>query len=158
MMHMSPIGLALTKACEGLRLVCYVDPGGIPTIGWGSTSGLTLADVGVLMIDNAEANDRLMSDIGIAEAIVNQWVSVPLTQGQFDACVDFTFNEGEGGENIKDGFVWLYSGRHSTLLTKINAQDPTAADEFRKWDTNGPGGLTLRHQRQRELFQTGNWS
>lgn len=50
-----------------------------------------------------------MADVAVAEAVVQRLVKVPLTQGQFDALVDFVFKLGGGR---------LAS---STLLRNLNA-------------------------------------
>lgn len=45
-------------------------------------------------ITQAEATELLRKDEGIAERAVLRLISVPQTDGQFDALVYFTFNRG----------------------------------------------------------------
>ena len=76
---------------------------------------------------------------------VNKYVTYDnLTQHQFDALVDFTFNVGCG------------NFRGSTLLKKLNRGDVTgAADEFPKWKYAGGKvllGLIRRRAIEREIF------
>src|SRR5271165_5063255 len=90
-MTYSEAGLELTKRFEGLRLKAYQDDGGVWTIGYGHTG----KDVKPRMtITEAKADDLLRSDVHTAVDAVSRLVTVPLTQGQFDALVDFVFNLG----------------------------------------------------------------
>lgn len=157
-MDMKPslAAVTLAKTSEGLRLTAYPDPatGLAPwTVGYGSTMGVKEGDV--ITLDQAEA--RLDRDLLNAASVVNKAVTVPLTQGQFDALTDFVFNVGPGRKDVKDGFVVLKSGKPSTMLCKLNAGDYAgAADEFPKW-VNGNGkpmaGLITRRAKERALFE-----
>jgi GH24 family phage-related lysozyme (muramidase) len=73
-------------------------------------------------------------------------VKVALTQGEFDALVDFTFNLGSG--NLQS----------STLLKLVNeGQFETAAKEFEKWDLAGGkvvAGLLRRRKAEEQEFQS----
>lgn len=112
---------ALTKASEGCPPKIYLDPVGIPTGGYGHTKGLTKDMVGQ-PVSAAQADAWLREDLQSAVAAVNKLVKVPLTQHQFDALVDFTFNVGTG------------NFQSSTLLKMINAGDMDAADDqFARW-------------------------
>lgn len=125
-MQYSQGGLKLTEQFEGCKLASYPDPatGGDPwTIGYGHTG----ADVtpGMTCTQN-QAEAWLMQDIQNAVGHVNFVVRRPLTQGEFDALVDFCFNC--GGRNLDT----------STLLRLVNAGDfANAANEFEKWDHAG---------------------
>jgi lysozyme len=112
---------ALTKASEGCPPKIYLDPVGVPTGGYGHTKGLTAAMVGQ-PVSAAQADAWLRDDLQSAVASVNKLVKVPLTQHQFDALVDFTFNVGSG------------NFASSTLLKLINAGDMDVADDqFSRW-------------------------
>ena len=136
-------GLSLTKKFEGIRLTAYQDQGGVWTIGYGHTGSDVQAG---LTITDDQASDLLMKDTAKAVAAVNRLVSVPLTQNQFDALVDFVFNVGAGNFET------------STLLRNVNASDfAGAAAEFQKWDhVHGVvvPGLLRRRQAEANLFQT----
>lgn len=136
-------GIDLVKASEGLRLKAYRDPVGILTIGYGHTGsdvreGQTLSE--------QEAVQLLMDDVRFAEVAVKAYVNVPISQNQYDALVDFTFNVGVGA---------LQS---STLLKKLNAGDYIGAgQEFHRWNKAGGKvlpGLTKRRASEAALFGT----
>lgn len=147
-MGISSVGLALIKMFEGLRLKAYLCSAGVPTIGYGHTKGVRLGDT----CSDAQADAWLQEDVQEAVAAVNRLVKVPVTQGQFDALVSFTFNLG-ADEDVDDKAEGLGD---STLLKKLNAGDITgAAAEFGKWVKAGGvvvEGLVKRRQAERELF------
>lgn len=141
MMQTSENGFALIRKYEGLRLATYVCPGGKLTIGYGHTG----PDVTTgKKIDEEEANALLVKDVQRFERAVNGLVTVPMTQGMFDALISFSFNLGVG------------SLKSSTLLKKLNAGNLTgAADEFLKWNKAGGkvlAGLSARRESERERF------
>lgn len=146
-------GEGLSKSFETLRLVAYDDkrpnyllqPGerilGTLTIGWGHTG----ADVFIgQTITEDEANALWEQDSKRAEIVVNTYVDVVLTQGEFDALVDLVFNIGSA--NFKN----------STLLRLLNVGDyHGAANEIDKWDHAGGvvlAGLLRRRQAETVLF------
>ena len=142
-MQYSKNGLLLTEGFESCRLVAYQDIRGIWTLGWGHTGpevceGLTWTQ------DQADA--QLLADVQSSVAAVNADVTVPLTQDEFDALVDFAFNCGNTAL------------RNSTLLKKLNAGDYTgAANEFDRWDKAAGqviAGLLRRRQKETDLFNT----
>lgn len=142
-MKTSPKGIALIKSAEGLRLKAYPDPGtgGLPwTIGYGSTSGVTRN----MVITEAQAEQMLAADLVRFERIVERAVRVPVSQGQFDALVSFTYNVGEGNFT------------KSTLLRKLNAGDAAgAAEQFSRWVHAGGKvlpGLVKRRADERALY------
>ena len=140
-MQTSEKGLDLIRKYEGLQLAAYVCPGGKLTIGYGHTGPDVKAGK---KIDVKQANELLIKDVLRFEKAVNELVTVPMTQGMFDALISFSFNLGAG------------SLKSSTLLKKLNADDPDgAADEFLKWNkAKGKvlAGLTARRESERELF------
>jgi len=91
-MDYSPDGLKLTQSFEGCRLKAYLDSVGVPTIGYGHTHGVTMG----MTCTQEQADAWLQEDTQGAVQAVNNLVTVPLTQQQFDALVDFTFNLGAG--------------------------------------------------------------
>src|ERR1700674_1664758 len=119
-MNYSKDGQALTEQFESCRLTAYQDIKGIYTIGWGHTGkdvtpGLT--------ITQAQADTFLSLDMYKAINAVNYGVKIPITQGEFDALVDFAFNCG----------CSAFLG--STMLRLINENNiAAAAEEFVKWD------------------------
>lgn len=140
-MKISNKGIALIKEYEGCKLKAYRCSAGVLTIGYGSTGSHVKEG---MVITQAEAESLLKKDLVRFEEGVNSVVSVPMTQGMFDALVSFSFNLGLG--NLKS----------STLLKKVNAGDKAgAANEFLKWDKAGGkvlAGLMRRREAEKRLF------
>ncbi len=119
-MQYSKQGLSLTESFESCRLTAYQDIKGIWTIGWGHTGPEVVE--GLVWTQN-QADSQLIMDLQKAERMVNTCVTVDLTQGEFDALVDFAFNLGCNAE------------KGSTLLKLVNAGDMAgAAAQFELWD------------------------
>lgn len=86
-------GLNLIKKYEGLRLQAYLCPAGIPTIGYGHTSGVAVGDT----CTQDQADQWLKDDLKKSEDAVKQKMEIyDLNQNQFDALVSFTYNCGPG--------------------------------------------------------------
>lgn len=133
-------GLNLIKDSEGFEANAYKCPAGVWTIGYGHTRGVT-PDMTITMV---EAEALLRQDVKWAENVVNEYVSVPLNQNQFDALVSFVFNVGEG--NFKD----------SSLLTELNKGNyKIVPDKLSEW-VHGGGkvlpGLVTRRKAEGVLF------
>ena len=139
---------------ETFSEVPYLGAGGEWVQGWGHTRGVTKDSPPI----THEISERwLAEDLERAADTIRTWVSVPLTQGQFDALVSLVFTTGTGRQGQKSGFVWLKSGQHSTLLTKINAGDYIAAGaEFARWVHSGGkrlGGLEKRRELEMKMWK-----
>ena len=133
-------GIELIKDFEGRRLVAYQDSVGVWTIGYGHTK---TAHEGRLIIKSTA--DRLLAeDLAEFEKYVEEYVTVTLTQNQFDALVSWTFNLGPG--NLQE----------STMLRKLNQGLYTEVpDEMRRWNKAGGEvlkGLVRRREAEAELF------
>jgi len=145
-MKMSAAGLDTVKEFEGLRLKAYKCPAAVWTIGYGHTSAagspIVTSD---LEITRDAAEEILKRDMVQYEEGVRKYVKVDLSQGQFDALVDFAYNAGVGAL------------AKSTLLKKVNAEkfDEVPA-EFMKW-TKGGGkelpGLVRRRRAEVKLWR-----
>jgi lysozyme len=133
-------GRHLTEQFEGLRLTAYPDSTGIPTIAYGHTAGVKLGDT----CTEEQADAWLQEDIQWAATVVNHLVTFQLTQDEFNAVTDFTFNVGSG------------NFASSTLLKLLNAGDmANAALEFDKWDHAGGqvvAGLLRRREAETQEF------
>lgn len=140
-MKISPKGLAVIKQFEGLRLTAYKCPAGVLTIGYGSTGNHVKPG---MTITEQEAERLLLDDLARFEVGVQEVIKQPLTQGQFDALVSFSFNVGLGAL------------RESTLAAKLKAGDVTgSANEFARWNKAGGKvlpGLVKRREAERALF------
>jgi lysozyme len=140
-MRYSDEALEETIVSEGEKLEAYQDTGGVWTIGVGHTKGVKKGD----KITKAQSRAYLREDMLDAERAVWRLVKVPLTQGQYDALVDFTFNLGEGALS------------RSTLLRLLNAKNyEGAALEFSKWVYDNhkvQPGLVTRRKRNSDRFR-----
>jgi lysozyme len=144
-MELSAAGLALLKRSEGFRSHVYLDVNGYPTIGYGHR--LVHPESFPHGIGEAQAAGLLAGDLRDAERAVERMVKVPLTQGQFDALVDFCFNLGQGRL------------AESTLLKDLNAgRYDAAAQQLLHWDHAGAqvdAGLRVRREAEFELWMDG---
>jgi lysozyme len=135
-MSYSKVGLSLTEQFEGCKLEAYLDQVGKPTIGYGHTVGVQMGDT----CSQAQAEAWLAQDVEWAVQTVNLYVTIALTQGEFDALVDFTFNLGSG------------SFQHSQLLVLVDQRNfVAAAAEFEKW--SHAGGVVVAGLLRRRLAE-----
>lgn len=93
---------------------------------------------------NEQAKSYFKHDLAKFEKTVNESVTVPINQNQFDALVSLTYNIGSG------------AFKNSTLLKKLNKGDyQGAADQFLVWNKAGGKvmkGLVRRREAERALF------
>ncbi len=143
-MQLSAAGLELLKRSEGFRSHTYNDVNGFPTIGYGHR--LLDHESFPAGIGEPEAAGILAADVRSAEQSIARLVKVPLTQGQFDALVDFCFNLGAGR---------LAS---STLLKALNGgRHVDAAEQLLRWDIAGGrenAGLKARREAEFALWHS----
>lgn len=140
-MKISEAGLDLIRHFEGLRLNAYQDSVNVWTIGYGHTGKDVKAGK---KIDIFDAEILLKKDVEKFETAVNDAVTVPLTQGQFDALVSFCFNLG-AGTLLK-----------STLLKRLNAGNYEGASGQFVLFVHAGGrelpGLVARREAEQALF------
>ena len=138
-MKISQTGIDLIKDFEGFRSEPYRCSANVPTIGFGSTHGVTMESTPITL---AEGEALLKRDLVRFERAVHRLCPVPLTQGQYDALVSFSFNTG--------------SLSASTLRRKLMREDYIgAADEFPRWVFAAGrrlAGLVRRREAERVLF------
>ncbi len=153
----SDLGLQITKDSEGFEPELYNDPAGYCTIGYGhlikkspcngdERKELASCDVSVpgefaAAISYSRGEEILRCDMVLAEMAVTQYARDDLTDNEYSALVDFTFNVGAG--NFK----------RSTLLRKVNASDYQRVPyEFRRWVyANGKIYKGLQNRREKEI-------
>jgi lysozyme len=125
------------EQAEGLILKAKWDVDGW-AIGYGHHGPEVHAD---LVWTTLQSEMTLEEDVGKASAQVEALVKVPLTQGQFDALVDFTYNLGSGRL------------QKSTLLKLLNQKQYAAAGEqLLLWNKmEGKPNAVLLARRQWEL-------
>jgi lysozyme len=147
----------LFKEWEGLVTHEYLDSGGAPTIGIGHlltrserTSGKIVIRGQALDYRNGlteqQCWDLLDQDLDDPERTVNEVVTVPLNQNQFDALVSFTFNVGDG------------AFRGSTLLKLLNqGQYDQVPMQLKRWirdNSHVVQGLINRREKEITLWNT----
>jgi lysozyme len=146
MRHITQEGLELIKRFEGLSPTVYICPAGYPTIGYGHVVKPQEREQFAGGITTEQAETLLRQDVQTAERAVLRLITVPLTDGQFDALVSFTFNLGAGAL------------QRSTLRRKINRGDHTNVPaEFRKWVWAGRRkleGLVRRREDEAYHYQS----
>ncbi len=143
-MKTSPNGLALIKAFEGLFLKAYKDPVGILTIGYGHTDAAGAPKVTPgLIVTETQADRILADDLAAVEREVDLFITVPMTQWEFDALVSFHFNTG--------------ALRKGTVDDKLNAGKRQAAmDTLLKYVYAGGTqlkGLVRRREAEHQMFE-----
>ena len=140
------LAIEMARRFEGLKLEPYHDFAGFATIGYGSLlSREKWADLSRWSpITHKEAEALLASDLVKASRSVVNLCPVPLTEGQFSALIDFTFNL--GGGNLEA----------STLRHLINRGEMMeATEQFGRWVYAGSVkliGLVRRRAEEARLF------
>jgi lysozyme len=150
-MNISKTCLDLIKKWEGCKLEAYLDPVGIPTIGWGTIAypdgePVAMGD----RISQDQADGFLQHECNSIVPRIGRLATVGLNQNQFDALVSFAYNVGVG------------AFAESTLLSKLNQGDYAgAAAEFPRWNKGEVDGmkvelpgLTNRRKDERALFES----
>ena len=133
-------GIQLIKHFEGCELEAYKCAAGVWTIGYGHIKGVTPESV----ITQEQAEQMLVEELNEYEGYINDMVTTPLSQNQFDALVSWVYNL--GGGNLKA----------STLLKVVNQGDFDGVPaQIMRWNKAGGKvleGLTRRRQAEADLF------
>ena len=141
-------GLDLIKKFEGFRADAYLDPVGVPTIGYGTTSA---AGVGIsvklgMRISEAQAEIYLAEALDKFEAHIAPLITAPISGNEWAAFLSLAYNIGPS------------AFAKSSALRKFNVGDRQgAADAILLWNKAGGkvlAGLTRRRQAERALFLT----
>lgn len=138
--------VALIAESEGLRLAAYRCPAGVPTIGWGETSGVHMGDT----CTKEQADRWLCEDLVDRVKAVRSMCQVQPSPNELGALVSLAYNIGRAG----------LTG--STVLRQHNAGNrDAAARAFGLWNkarVNGAltalPGLTARRAREAALYLT----
>lgn len=145
-LSLSSNGIAFVGRHEGYSATTYHDSAGCPTIGYGHlikpgedfSNGIT----------REQAFQLLAQDTKTAEDAVNHKVTASLTQPQFDALVDFTYNLGARALS------------RSILLKNLNSGSPVVLKNFTDWNRAAGKtvpGLTRRRTEEFNLFSKGEY-
>ena len=149
-MQISSAGLDLIKQAEGFKPHLYDCPAGDATIGYGHlvhhgpVCGAASEAPFAGGISEQQGSALLLQDVAYAEHAVEHLVTVPLSQGQYDALCSFVYNEGAGRLQT------------STLLKYLNAGNYAgAAGQFGVWVYGGGeklAGLVTRRQTETAMW------
>jgi lysozyme len=139
-------GLSLVKSFESFQSHPYQDEGGIWTIGYGHTHGVTANSPSV---SEAQASDILWADLQQFADYVSEYITADLNDNQFSALVALTENCGTAP--LLDGL--------GQLVNKGEFED--AASHFLLWDKEHidgelvpSAGLLRRRKAEMALFLT----
>lgn len=159
-------GLALLKRLEGTvkrrgRHVPYDDATGKPIRPGQHPTGGTTIGYGHLVepgerwpeggIDERWAEDLLRADLARFEVAVDDAITVPLNQNEFDALVIFAFNIGEGAFRTKASAVRaLNDGNRADVGRRMELWNKTTVSGKRVVSQ----GLILRREAEVALFYT----
>lgn len=140
-LQISKEGIALIRHYESWRATTYLDPIGVPTIGWGTTG--KEAKIG-RTITKKQGEVFFRADIAESEAEIKRVVKVALSQGQFDALVSIHYNMG------------LTRLLKTEIIDQVNKGDPIAAAGLFARHNKAEGkvfsGLTKRRASEAALF------
>lgn len=139
---LSAAGFVATLGNEGYTNNAVIPViGDVPTIGFGTTTGVRMGD----KTDPVKAVALAMRDITKFEGAVKSCVHVPLYQHEYDAYLRLAYNIGPTA----------FCG--STLVVKANNLDYAGAcAEFSRWDHQGGRvlrGLTIRRAQERAMCE-----
>jgi lysozyme len=98
MMEISEAGIDVLADREGCKLDAYQDSVGVWTIGVGHTAAAGEPEpCAGMTITEEEAEMIFVDDLEAYEQAVNETISAPMEQWQYDAFVSICFNIGQGG-------------------------------------------------------------
>lgn len=137
----------IIKKWEGFIAEPYLCPGGVPTIGYGSTMwpNGNRVEMDDCAIDKKRAEEILLHYIKEVADQVRSVVKHKLEDHQEAALISFTYNLGIG--NLK----------RSTLLQLVNRgpENQNIPNEFRRWNKAGGkvlAGLTARRDEEANMW------
>ncbi len=123
------VGIAVNEGYVGSA---YKDVVGVPTIGFGETKGVQIGQT----TTPPKALRQLLTSADEHATGIKQCITVPISQGEYDAYLSLSYNIGVGA------FC------KSNLVKKLNSQDYAGAcQEILKWNRAGgvvQPGLTKR--------------
>jgi len=127
------VGIAVNEGYSG---TAYKDTAGIATIGFGQADGTKLGDT----TNPVRALVKLEQSVDEHAKGMVACIHVPISQGEYDAYLDFSYNVG------------VFAFCTSTLNKKLNAKDYSGAcAELLKWnkaDGKVSNGLIARRKQE----------
>mgnify|MGYP003136499909 FL=1 len=138
-------GLALIKKFEGCELKAYQCSAGVWTIGYGHTKDV----VEGMEITQEEAEQMLVDELHEYESYINKYVTVALSQNQFDALVSWVYNLGPANLSASTMLKVLNSGEYEDVPAQM-----------KRWNKAGGKvleGLIRRREAEACLFVGKEW-
>ena len=138
-------GLALIKKFEGCELEAYQCSAGVWTIGYGHTKDV----VEGMTITQEEAEQMLVDELHEYESYINKYVTVALSQNQFDALVSWVYNLGPANLSASTMLKVLNSGEYEDVPAQM-----------KRWNKAGGKvleGLIRRREAEACLFVGKEW-
>lgn len=146
---LTTLGRKFLAVHEGMRLTCYDDGRGVPTVGVGHT-GLVRGQpqvVGQTKITQQEAEDLLGLDVKDVETALEKILSVrartKLSPAQMDALISFAFNAGVA--------AFASSSVRNALEANLGVATDAAGQLF-SWTRAGADKFVLFHRRACEAM------
>ena len=144
-METSSEGISLIQKFEGCELEAYQCSAGVWTIGYGHTKDV----VEGMTITKEQAEQMLVDELHEYENYINEYVTVALSQNQFDALVSWVYNLGPA--NLKS----------STMLKVLNSGEyEDVPAQMKRWNKAGGKvleGLIRRREAEACLFKGTEW-
>ena len=138
-------GLALIKKFEGCELKAYQCSAGGWTIGYGHTKDV----VEGMEITQEQAEQMLVDELHEYESYINKYVTVALSQNQFDALVSWVYNLGPANLSASTMLKVLNSGEYEDVPAQM-----------KRWNKAGGKvleGLIRRREAEACLFVGKEW-
>ena len=138
-------GLALIKKFEGCELKAYQCSAGVWTIGYGHTKDV----VEGMKITQEQAEQMLVDELHEYESYINKYVTVALSQNQFDALVSWVYNLGPANLSASTMLKVLNSGEYEDVPAQM-----------KRWNKAGGKvleGLIRRREAEACLFVGKEW-
>ena len=138
-------GLALIKKFEGCELKAYQCSAGVWTIGYGHTKDV----VEDMEITQEQAEQMLVDELHEYESYINKYVTVALSQNQFDALVSWVYNLGPANLSASTMLKVLNSGEYEDVPAQM-----------KRWNKAGGkvlDGLVRRREAEALLYQGREW-
>ena len=138
-------GLALIKKFEGCELKAYQCSAGVWTIGYGHTKDV----VEGMEITQEQAEQMLVDELHEYESYIYKYVTVALSQNQFDALVSWVYNLGPANLSASTMLKVLNSGEYEDVPAQM-----------KRWNKAGGKvleGLIRRREAEACLFVGKEW-
>ena len=144
-MNTSAEGLALIKKFEGCELEAYQCSAGVWTIGYGHTKEVQKGDVW----SQSHAEHMLEVELHEYESYINEYVTVALSQNQFDALVSWVYNLGPANLKVSTMLKVLNKGQYEEV--------PAQMKRWNKASGKVLEGLIRRREAEACLFKGMEW-